>query len=153
MPYLETEADFRQVAPTHLANAFRLLERPLSDLCPCTRCEVHIAGAMYLAGYAVECIVKAYVTRSLGKTYWDEVVRELNRRGVDVKGGRGHDLPALLNASGLHLSMPHTIAADYAACSTWSPEWRYRQGTATHTTGVQFVQAAERVYRWVLAQP
>ncbi len=152
MPYTETEADFRRVAPTHLANAFKLLERPLSDLCACTHCETHVLGAMYLAGYAVECILKAYLIRKLGKTYWDDAVSELHQQGINVKGGRGHSLQTLLNASELHLLMPPGIAAHYGTCNTWAPDWRYTSLAQAHVVGTQFAQAAERVYAWIEGQ-
>jgi len=153
MAYTETEADFRQLAPSHLANAYKLLERPLSNLCDCVRCEEHVHGAMYLAGYAVEFILKAYLIHSLGKADWREVVKELKRQGIDVTGARGHSLPTLLKASGLDTSLPAGVSGDYGTCSTWSSEWRYASVPRAHRVGTEFVQAAERVHAWVSAQP
>jgi len=153
MAYTETEADFRQLAPMHLANAYKLLERPASSLCDCARCEEHVRGAMYLAGYAIELILKAYLIRSLRKADWREAVRALKRRGINVTGPRGHSLPTLLRASGLDTRLPAGVSADYGTCSTWSSEWRYASVPRAHLVGTQFVQAAEGVHAWVAAQP
>ena len=60
MPFRDTIQDYRRSATRRLEDAKELLEPPTLDPQRSDADRRHLRGAMYLAGYAVECLVKAY---------------------------------------------------------------------------------------------
>lgn len=61
--------------------------------------EAHPAGAIYLGGYVVECMLKWAICQRHGKIYLEELPdQKLSER---LTGARGHDLDFLLEVSGL----------------------------------------------------
>jgi hypothetical protein len=112
-----------------------------------------------LAGYAVECGLKAFLIRRLE-------ARHISARNLlDVAWALGfhkderrfctHDLEFLRDECGLHALMEGDPPAreDFMICLKWKPGWRYRSGRVE--TGVEpreFVDAMARVYRWVERQ-
>ncbi|HLU32603.1 MAG TPA: hypothetical protein VKZ74_01080 [Natronosporangium sp.] len=75
----------------------------------CLAANGHLTGAVYLAGYVIECRLKAYLT--------------FQNRPFPQSGARGHDLRALWEAAGF-------LAKDLsgfkrAFVDTWSTDIRY----------------------------
>ena len=60
MPFRDTIQDYRHSAARRLEDARELLEPPTLDPQRSDADRRHLRGAMCLAGYAVECLVKAY---------------------------------------------------------------------------------------------
>ncbi|MGH7456410.1 MAG: hypothetical protein ACRENG_33985 [bacterium] len=62
--------------------------------------EAHPAGAIYLGGYVVECMLKWAICQRKGIIYFDDLPdQQLAER---LTSARGHDLDFLLKISGLH---------------------------------------------------
>src|SRR4051794_32059413 len=66
MPTRDRLSDFVKSAPRRLKDAEELIEHPTADPQRSDADRRHLRGAMYLAGYAVECLLKAYLIEQEG---------------------------------------------------------------------------------------
>lgn len=114
-----------------------------------SRGEAHTMGAMYLAGYAIECRLKAiamevsnvYSLEQLGREWGVENEREVYHHGLEVWIER---LPLAQNfkKSGLY--------REYAThVNQWKPSWRYSPEFVDEKKAKLFVGAVERVFNWL----
>lgn len=151
--YSETESDYVRVAPRHVADAYKLLEPSSSDGTPADATTRHLAGARYIAGYAVECALKAYLINYTATGSFSEARAALKKRGVDVYAGFVHELTRLLNASNLDTSADPAIASQFGICAVWTTDWRYDPNISlTETDARDFVDAASAIRQWVERQ-
>jgi len=156
MRFNESAAQLKDAARRHLADAHRLLGNE-SRVCKCATCARHRVGAIYLAGYAVECALKAHAIVRRRKVIWEEVVAEeerKGRRGLKLRGGHGHSLPSLLTAASLDVTVDPSIQARFGLLvNAWSVDLRYAQGSRSLPETRAAVIAATEVHEWVLRQP
>ncbi len=148
----ETKDDYVQVASRHLCDAEKLLALApfcrAGECCPASVQAQHYVGAMYLAGYAVECVLKAYLIVLHGKSDFSEVLRELKKAGTPVEMA-AHSLTSLLSASDLR-ETPGSKAG-IAICAKWTTAWRY----APQVPGFgapdarDFVESAKLLCQWI----
>ncbi|MBW3540058.1 MAG: HEPN domain-containing protein [Planctomycetes bacterium] len=100
-------------------------------------------GAIYLAGYGIECLLKALVL---------SVVPAHERAAMvaDFRGARAHNYDWLRSRYfGFGGSpFPREIAKSFALLNTWDTEWRYRSGTAPVRQAERFLQTAEQFIVW-----
>jgi hypothetical protein len=103
-----------------------------------------LTGAFYLAGYGVECILKALILSSI-----DDPKR---RTKVDrsFKGRAGHDLAELLRLvfkeSGR--SVPGSVSQSLTMIMTWTTDLRYEASLKSRKEAVAFRDAVAEVIRW-----
>lgn len=99
-------------------------------------------GAVYLTGYAVECILKALILE----------VTPASGRKTTLQGFRGaiaHDLSwlrGLLIARGVHI--PLGIAQELAYVGTWSVDLRYEPGDGDRDDAERFISSAKAILNW-----
>jgi HEPN domain-containing protein len=100
-------------------------------------------AAVYLAGYSVECMLKALILSiAIGK----------KRAAIlaSFRGQRAHSFDWLkeqyVNNKGP--SFPRDIARCFRTVSTWSTDMRYKTGRLDYEESVAFLQAAETIIRW-----
>lgn len=104
-------ADLRQLAHIRVAEARAL------------RAAGHAAGAYYLAGYAVECALKACIAKAVQQYDFPERDR--------VNQSYSHNLAQLLRIAGLEASLDaatnqnHVLARYWAIVKDWNQSWRY----------------------------
>jgi HEPN domain-containing protein len=143
--HYETLSDFKQSGRKRLADAYELLEPPTRDK---RRSRQHNDGAVYLAGYALECALKAFLIRkaqqnnpSVGNLL--EVAQELHVRLREVRSHKLADLRdhgALLDRRGI------AERKDFDTCLKWDPEWRYQgERIKTGMAPREFVDAMQRM--------
>ena len=107
--------DFQELAVVRLQEAETLLDAGLFD------------GAFYLAGYAVECALKACIARQTQQYEFPERDR--------VLGSYSHDFKRLIIAATLTDELDAEIRADrqfeirWNEASKWSPGARYERKT------------------------
>jgi HEPN domain-containing protein len=101
-------------------------------------------GAVYLAGYGVECFLKALVLSAIAN---------LDARAKMLKsfhGARAHDFEWLkkryLDHAGA--SIPPEIARHFAFVNTWSTDMRYKPGSVRDRDAKKFLDAAEKIIEW-----
>lgn len=100
-------------------------------------------GAVYLAGYSVECMLKALVLSAVPGGERDEVLGEF-------RGARAHDYDWLTD---LYLDVggppiPQSLRAPFTAVGNWSTNLRYRADTMRQKTAAAFVAAARQIMTW-----
>jgi HEPN domain-containing protein len=152
-------SDYLEAGPKRLADARELLQHPSLDALRADAGHRHLRGAVYLAGYAVECALKAYIiSRTPPSRTFTEAV--MLRAAADpavlgLQGAATHRLGALFRATDLAPSMDadFPLRALWGVCLTWSPTWRYHPRHLTSRSRArQIVEAAAAVYAWVDAQ-
>ena len=121
---------FRAVARVRLEDAAVLLEQK------------RYAGAIYLAGYAVECLLKWAITRRRECVY---LASEFET----------HNLDTLLLEAGLaaNLYQGSVLGDSFAALAdSWGPELRYlAKAPESRTAGKLYTEIC-RVYDWITEQ-
>lgn len=102
-------------------------------------------AAVYLAGYAVECILKALI---LANT---PVARHREVLGQEFRGTRGHNLAWLRERSRQAgaASFPAEISGDLTFVSTWSVDLRYTPGAGDFEDAEAFVAAVGRIVQFI----
>ena len=100
-------------------------------------------GAVYLAGYAVECMLKALILNSLPAKDHESVEAEF-------RGQRAHQYEwlrlryAQTNAPGL----PAEISRSLAFVSTWETSLRYTPGLGDRQDALRFLAESRKILDW-----
>ncbi len=101
-------------------------------------------AAVYLAGYGVECILKAVLISSLPAGKHDEVIKEFRERG------QGHSYDwlkhAYVGAGGA--PFPEMVQRNFVTVSSWATDLRYETGSIKRKEAEAFVLAAEEIVKW-----
>lgn len=99
-------------------------------------------GAVYLAGYAVECILKALLLAAT----------PLHDRSVVARSFRGaiaHDLRWLRNQlSARNVTMPLRVKQELTYVESWSVELRYEPGEGGYEDAQQFTSSTRVILDW-----
>ena len=102
-------------------------------------------GAIYLAGYVVECMLKALLLSQIPKKRQPEVVEAF-------KSGRGHDLEWLSeqyhNAGGAPFGRDRSVVRAFQIVVGWSSELRYEPGMARPADANNFMEATRVILNW-----
>lgn len=83
----------------------------------------HFAGAYYLAGYSIECAIKAYVAKQTKQYDFpdkDLVLKVYKHSPKDLVGGAGLD-----SELELEIKADNTSAGYWGVVSKWSERYRY----------------------------
>ena len=100
-------------------------------------------GAVYLAGYAVECMLKALILNSIPK-------KEHGSTEAEFRGQRAHQYEwlrhryAQANAPGL----PSEISQSLAFVSTWETSLRYTPGLGDYKDASRFLAETRKLIEW-----
>ncbi|MBM3475926.1 MAG: hypothetical protein FJX75_21875 [Armatimonadetes bacterium] len=145
--------DYVKAAPKRLDDARELLEAPTWGRERGDAAHRHLRAAVYLAGYVVECSLKAYIiSRVPGARSFEDAIRrraEEGETGLDFTGRRAHDLRALRRATDLDpvLDQSDDIREAWGRCQKWDPDWRYDPShfTSRREAGL-FVEAAATLH-------
>ena len=132
-------ADLQELADLRIAEADALLTLP--DPCP--------DGAYYLAGYAVECGLKACIAKSYSPESWPE--KDF------VAKCHTHDIFALIRLAGLETARTAAVAANPALAANldivkdWSEKSRYERHpqTAAQDLYAAITDSANGVLPWI----
>lgn len=106
----------------------------------------HLRGAMYLAGYAVECVLKAYII-SLNPP-----ARTLREVAPNLITAAGHNLDTLLETADLEEELGGDRLRSCNICRTWTVDWRYSPEIPKRGEAVTFVGAAQSIHQWIRAK-
>ena len=101
-------------------------------------------GAAYLAGYAIECMLKALIIVQSGRRK-HEVIAEF-------RGSKAHNFDHLrflyFSYGGAKLPMKVTEAFVLVKSQGWSPDWRYEPAFLPFEELEAFLDAVDRIYNW-----
>ena len=157
MPFRDTLADYRRSGSYRLDDAKELLERPSLNSNASDSEFRHLRGAMYLAGYAVECILKAYMIQYIGTQTLGSAVDRLNARrhskGIEpveniARSAAGHRIMYLLQLTDL-FQKPGYDQQIWGRVARWTSSWRYETDRVERDQAIQFVRDVEAVVKWV----
>ena len=153
-------SELLNAAPKRLKDAQELLQEPSLDPDRSDAEYRHLTGAYYLAGYAVECALKAYIIMlmdargALSVTRWSEAITLAADSHVapDLSGARGHNLERLLRAARLEGEVASDVdmQQNWGICRKWDYNERYRPAYMVNRQSVcEFVDACDASYRWI----
>jgi HEPN domain-containing protein len=100
-------------------------------------------GAVYLAGYAVECILKALILSRL-------TAKARSAMAESFRGMRGHDFGWLKFAyfANHGESFPEDVTRAFERVRTWSTILRYQSKSVSQPSAERFLQSAELLVQW-----
>lgn len=153
-------SELLKAAPKRLDDAWELLEAPTRNPERSDADYRHLCAAYYLAGYAVECVLKAYVILLLdGRgseriARWSQVIAHVEAAGggPDLTGRHSHRLNRLLIVSELEAQLGSDLQArhDWGICGTWDYAARYMPEHMRDREGIErFVAACDHLFHWV----
>lgn len=157
MPFRDTIRDYRRTAAQRLADAKELLEPPTLDPQRSDADRRHLRGAMYLAGYAAECLVKAYLIQHMNAQTLAAAVDTLNeqrqQQGLEpveqiARTAAGHKIFYLLQLTDLPL-YPAYDPRQWARVAQWRSSWRYETDFVAHGDAVEFLNDVQSVVDWI----
>ena len=109
-------------------------------------------GAMYLAGYTVECMLKEKLMRMFDCRNMEELSEELLRRGMLAAEQSifTHQLEFLLRLTNGSQRMRQNIEVwrQFIRVNRWVPAWRYSSESTTEAAH-DFLQAVRSVSKWI----
>lgn len=100
-------------------------------------------GAIYLAGYGVECILKALILTSIATHQRSTMI-------ASFRGSKAHDYDWLLGRyrSSGGSRFPPPVAQCFALVNTWGTDLRYRPGMTDPRDTHAFLDAAHKIIDW-----
>jgi hypothetical protein len=100
-------------------------------------------AAVYLAGYSVECTLKALILSAVPPTQDEEIL------GL-FRGARAHDYKWLLQvcAGKGGARLPPSVVPHFARATSWSTDTRYTPGRIAACEAKAFVESAAEIILW-----
>src|SRR5437870_5030020 len=99
-------------------------------------------AAIYLTGYAVECIAKALLVSITPAKDREAVIQSF-------RGGQGHDLHWLrARLAERGTEMPADVARHWAYAASWTVDIRYQPGTGNLREAERFLESATAIVNW-----
>ena len=100
------------------------------------------SAAVYLLGYAIECILKALLIELSPINEREETLRSL-------KEDFGHNLRRLrAGVVGRGVAIPRPVLSHLLFVSSWSPELRYEPGPGDRREAERFLTATKDIVTW-----
>ena len=103
----------------------------------------YTTGAIYLAGYAIECMLKALILFS-------EPARRNAQTLRTFRGTKGHAFEWLherLSERGIQIPLP--LVREFAEVNYWTTELRYDPRVRKRQEADRFMGAAKRIIVWI----
>lgn len=100
-------------------------------------------AAVYLAGYSVECILKALILATVPRAQESEIL-------AVFRGAQAHHYDWLLRlyAERGGPGLPPELVPHFARVNTWSTDMRYSPGTITLRDAKAFLDSAVEILTW-----
>lgn len=110
-------------------------------------------GSMYVAGYSIECLLKTKLMRMFDCRHLRDLEEELQRREMLAAHATifTHQLEVLLRlANGLdRLRQNEEHWRLFNMVNRWVPAWRYAADLSNREDAEDFLDAVNRVSRWI----
>jgi HEPN domain-containing protein len=110
-------------------------------------------GAMYMAGYAVECLLKTKLMQRYSCRTLRDLEDELQRRGILTEQATvfTHHLELLLRLSQRldQLRQHQMLWPQFALVNRWIPAWRYTADLANRQDAADFLEAITQIMQWL----
>lgn len=111
-------------------------------------------GAMYLAGYALECKLKVQLMERYQCFHLTALEDEIERRTGEqpaLSTVRGHNLEYLLGFAQCleRLRQNRSMYQRYLVCNRWDHRWRYAGDPGSEEQAAYFLECVDEFYRWL----
>ena len=110
-------------------------------------------GAMYMAGYAVECLLKTKLMQMYSCRTLRDLEDELQRRGALDEHATvfTHQLELLLRLTQrfTQLRQHRMLWPQFALVNRWIPAWRYTADVANRQDAADFLEAVAQTMQWL----
>ena len=106
-------------------------------------------GSMYLAGYYVECKLKARLMEMYDIWTLEELENRLS--GLAGKPVRAftHSIEVLMTHTGVLRRMDSNVRRSFSKCNQWKTDWRYDPNDGTREECEQFIEAVEALGHFI----
>ncbi len=157
MPQHARLSDFVKSSPRRFQDALELMEQPTASGTRSDAATRHLRGAMYLAGYAVELLLKAYLIEQERSQSIQEAQGKINKRRSDhseppIKNiattAAGHSIEYLIRLTDL----PERTGYDpelWGRVAVWSSGWRYDPDPPGRVAAQEFVEDVQAALNWL----
>jgi HEPN domain-containing protein len=100
-------------------------------------------GAVYLAGYTVECFLKALILAGAAPGLRQKLLR-------DFRGSRAHNLEWLSVVYRRHVgsAIPRQVAEHLTRASSWTTDLRYAAGALKKQDADAFMESVQAIVAW-----
>jgi HEPN domain-containing protein len=100
-------------------------------------------GAVYLAGYTVECLLKALILASVARGLRQELHGEF-------RGARAHSIEWLGSIYRRHVqvAIPQDVTRHLSRVASWSTNWRYESGRVKAREADEFMESVTAIAAW-----
>ena len=109
------------------------------------RDSAHYRDAIYLAGYSIECAVKALILQRTPKNSFAEMFDALTH------GKKAHDfeyLKGILVRAPINLTIPGDVTEQLMVANYWTTSIRYEVALVEYDEAKEFLDAAQFLYQW-----
>jgi hypothetical protein len=110
-------------------------------------------GAMYMAGYSIECLLKAKLMRMCACGNLRDLEAELQRGGLLAEHATifTHQLEILLRLAGAldRLRQNIELWPLFNIVNRWIPAWRYNPDLSNHHDARDYVGAVDSIRHWI----
>ena len=110
---------------------------------------------MYLAGYAMECLLKTLLMKKYGVDHLDELEQQLKSRGKLRHDATiyDHRIELYVQAADVseQLRGDQKTYKEFVKANTWLPSWRYHPGLSNHDDAEDFLGAVNSMLHWFRA--
>lgn len=110
-------------------------------------------GAMYMAGYGVECLLKTKLMQIYSCNNLNELEEELQRRSLLSRRMSvfTHHLELLLRLTqGFErLRQNRALWPEFNIVNRWIPAWRYTVNVSNHQDAEDFLEAVDNIINWI----
>jgi HEPN domain-containing protein len=110
-------------------------------------------GAMYLAGYSVECLLKTKLMQAYNCRHLRELEEELQAKGLLTPQATvfTHQLELLLRWTSAidRLRRNQELWRLFNLVNRWVPAWRYTADLANPEDANDFLEAVEKLSHWI----
>jgi hypothetical protein len=105
--------------------------------------EWRTTGAVYLAGYTVECFLKALVLASVAPGRRQQLLAEF-------RGSRAHNIEWLgaLYRQHVGATIPREVARHLSRVAAWTTDLRYATGTMSNREATAFMDSVVAIANW-----
>jgi hypothetical protein len=110
-------------------------------------------GAMYIAGYAIECLIKTKLMEVFKQSNLEGLEAELKRRHIipDDSSLFDHRVELYIGASGRleTLRKDKVIWRSFTMANQWMPSWRYNPDLSNRADAEDFLSAVDAMLVWI----
>ena len=158
MAFRGTIQDYRKAAQFRLQDARELQMSPTHDGQRSDSDRRHLRGAMYLAGYAVECLLKAYLVHLTNCQTLEQAMVHLNKRRSNrglmptkniARTAAGHQIAYLVLIADLQSLHPDYRPELWGRVGRWQSSWRYESDLVAPEVAQEFLDDIEVAVNWI----